>query len=130
MKRAQPSDLELQVLGVLWRRGPSTVREVLGVMPDGKKRAYTTILSVMQVMEKKGLVTHAARGRAHVYKPAAGQRQVLGPLLKGFVANVFGGSTVAAVQQFLDQGNVSDEELDEIRRLLDEHSGQDGKGGT
>ena len=130
MRRAQPSDLELQVLGVLWRRGPSTVREVLGEMPDGKKRAYTTILSVMQVMEKKGLVAHTARGRAHVYKPAAGQRQVLGPLLKGFVANVFGGSTVAAVQQFLDQGNVSDEELEEIRRLLDEHGGQDGKGGT
>ena len=51
----RPSDLELQVLAVLWRRGPSTAREVMEALPDGKHRAYTTVLSVMQVMEKKEL---------------------------------------------------------------------------
>ncbi len=54
MKNREPSRLEMQVLSVLWQRGASSVREVLAVMPDGKARAYTTILSVMQVMEKKG----------------------------------------------------------------------------
>ena len=127
MKPAQPSDLELQALGVLWQRGPSTVREVLEAMPDRKKRAYTTILSVMQVMERKGLVAHASRGRTHVYKAKVTKRQVLPPMLKSFVANVFGGSTVAAVQQFLQQTDVSDEELDEIRRLLDQYGEQDEK---
>jgi predicted transcriptional regulator len=127
MTPAQPSDLELQVLGVLWRRGPSTVREVLEAMPDGKERAYTTVLSVMQVMEKKELVGHTARGRTHVYRPKVGKAEVFRPLLKDFVANVFGGSTAAAVQQFLQQTDVSDEELDEIRRLLDRYDGRNEK---
>ena len=58
MKNAkhQPAEFELQVLGVLWEHGPSTVREVLERLPDGKPRAYTSVLSVMQVMQKKGLL--------------------------------------------------------------------------
>ena len=55
MKTSKPSDLEMQILSVLWDRGASTAREVLKAMPDGKQRAYTSILSVMQVMEKKAL---------------------------------------------------------------------------
>ena len=58
----------MQVLSVLWGRGASTVREVMEAMPDGKARAYTTILSVLQVMEKKGLLSHVAEGNAHVYQ--------------------------------------------------------------
>jgi BlaI family penicillinase repressor len=128
MRRGKPSDLELQVLGVLWENGPSTVREVLGAMPDGKSRAYTTVLSVMQVMEKKGLLSHDARGRAHVYRPTVGKHQVLKPLLQKLVANVFGGSTTAAVQQLLQGADVSDEELSEIRELLDSHGQPAGPG--
>ena len=56
MKITKPSDLELQILSFLWEKGPSTAREVLEAIPDGKKRAYTSILSVMQVMEKKGFL--------------------------------------------------------------------------
>jgi predicted transcriptional regulator len=54
-EKYQPAEFELQVLGVLWEHGPSTVREVLERLPDGKPRAYTSVLSVMQVMQKKGL---------------------------------------------------------------------------
>ena len=81
MKRARPSDLELQVLSVLWEIGPATVRQLRRAMPDGKKRAYTTVLSVLQVMEKKRLVTHDRQGMTHVYRPTVRRRQVLGPLL-------------------------------------------------
>ncbi|MCA9092782.1 MAG: BlaI/MecI/CopY family transcriptional regulator, partial [Planctomycetaceae bacterium] len=52
----KPSDLELQILHVLWQAGPSTVRDVLEKLPDQKKRAYTSVLSVMQVMQKKGFL--------------------------------------------------------------------------
>ena len=68
-KRVKPTDVELQVLSVLWQRGPSTARQVLEAMPDGKARAYTTVLTVMQVMEK-GLLTHTREGMAQSYKPA------------------------------------------------------------
>ncbi len=118
---AKPSELELQVLAVLWERGPSTAREVLAAMPDGKERAYTTILTVMQVMEKKGLLSHTRQGIAHVYRPAVSRRQVLRPLLRGLVQRVFGGSPSAVVQHLLDETAVSPEELDRIRRLIEEH---------
>src|SRR5689334_54774 len=88
MRRARPSELELQVLAVLWDRGPSSVRAVLEAMPDGKERAYTTILSVMQMLEKKGLVGHTQQGQANVYRPLARRDQVLRPLMKDLLRNV------------------------------------------
>lgn len=116
-----PSDLELQILSVLWQRGPSTAREVLEELPDGKARAYTTVLSVMQVMQKKNLLdVGERRGLAHVYHPSVTRRQVLGPVLRGMIQKVFGGSPSAAVEQLLDAAAVNEDELAEIRRLVDE----------
>ena len=131
MPKPKPSDLELQVLSVLWDKGPSTVREVLFAMPDGKQRAYTTALSVMQVMEKKGLLTHDVKGRTHVYRPTVTRRQTLRPMLRGLVKNVFGGSTATAVQHLLRETDVSGRELAEIRRLLreQENAGRQAGGG-
>ncbi len=117
-----PSDLELQILATLWREGPSTVRQVIDALPDAKPRAYTSVLSVMQVMQKKGLLKLAAerQGLAHVYKPAVTRRQALGPVMRSMVRKVFAGSASAAVQQLLRDNRVSDEELAEIRQMLDE----------
>jgi len=118
MKRAKPSDLQLQVLSVLWRKGPATVRELLEAMPDGKKRAYTTLLSVLQVMEKKRLVTHVRRGQAHVYRAAVDREHVLRPMLRELTDNVFGGSPARALQFLLNDSDVDERELAEIRQLL------------
>jgi BlaI family penicillinase repressor len=120
MRRAKPSGLEMQVLSVLWERGPSTTREVLAAMPDGKKRAYTSILSVLQVMEKKGLLTHTNKGVAHVYQPAVNRRKVLQPFLRRVLTEVFGGRPAALMQALLDETAVSDADLAEMRRLLAE----------
>ncbi len=120
MGKAKPSDLEMQVLSVLWERGPSTAREVLETMPDGKKRAYTSILSVMQVMEKKGLLTHTNKGVAHVYRPTASRSNVLQPFLRRVLQEVFGGRPAALMQALLRETIVSDADLSEMRRLLAE----------
>lgn len=116
-----PSDLELQILAVLWERGPSTVRQVNEALPDDKQRAYTSVLSVMQVMQKKGLLKVAAerQGLANVYQPAVTRRKVLGPVMRGMVRKVFGGSASAAVQHLLNENKVSADELAEIRDMLD-----------
>ena len=121
-RKQQPSDLELQILGVLWDRGPSTVRQVLEGLPDGKKRAYTSVLSVMQVMEKKDLLKHelGREGLAHVFRPKVSRRQVLGPMLRGLVTKVFGGDPAAAVQQLLTENEVDRESLEQLRQFLDE----------
>ena len=81
-KRPRPSEMELQILAVLWEHGPSTVRAIRQLLPDGKNRAYTTVLTLVQIMEKKGLVGHTSQGQAHVYRPLVARRQsggVLGP---------------------------------------------------
>ena len=119
MKSVKPSDLEMQVLSLLWERGPSTAREVLEAMPDGKKRAYTSVLSVMQVMEKKGLLKHTNRGVAHVYSPAVNKKKILRPFVRKVVNEVFGGRPSAVMQALLAEGQVSEEELAEMRKLLE-----------
>ena len=113
-----PSDFELRILGVLWRRGASTARDVLESLSD-KERAYTSVLSVMQVMQKKGVLDVTdRRGRANVYAPTVSRRQVLGPVFRTLIQGVFGGSTSAAVEQLLGATAVDDAELDEIRKLI------------
>ena len=126
MKQPRPSDLELQVLAVLWERGPSSVRAVMEAMPDGKERAYTTVLSVMQVMEKKGLLGHTVQGQANIYHPLVKRQQVLRPLMKELLRNVFGGSPALALQSLLESGRVSDDELAEIRQVIQQASRRPG----
>ncbi len=125
-----PSEFELQILGVLWRDGPSTVRKILERLPDGKKRAYTSVLSVMQVMEKKGLLAReqSEGSLAHVYRAKVSQRKVMGPLLRGLVTKAFGGNSTAAVQQLLSETKVDANEIAQIREMLDElEKGKTGK---
>ena len=118
MAGARPSELELQVLSVLWERGPAPVRAVLEALPDGKDRAYTTVLSVMQVMEKKGLIGHTQQGQTHIYHPLVKQGQVLRPMMRDLVRNVFGGSPARALQALLDGTKLDADELGQIRQLI------------
>jgi BlaI family transcriptional regulator, penicillinase repressor len=120
-RNTPPSDFELQILGVLWEGGPATVRQVMERLADGKERACTSVLSVMQVMQKKGFLAAAKEtdGPAHVFTPLVAREKVAGPLLRGLVATVFGGATHAAVQQLLDEKQVSRDEIAKLRELLD-----------
>lgn len=118
MKTVKPSDLEMQILSVLWDRGASTAREMLEAMPDGKKRAYTSILSVMQVMEKKGLLKHRNRGVAHVYSPAVSKRKIIQAFMRKVLKEVFAGRPSAMMQALLTETAVSDRELAQIHKLL------------
>ncbi len=120
--KAQPSNLEMQVLSVLWAKGPLGARQVLEELPDKKERAYTTVLSVMQVMEKKGLLRHETEGNRHIYAPTVRKSEVLGTFLRGLVSNVFGGSAASAMQHLLQTTPVSEDEIQEMRDLLDAHS--------
>lgn len=116
-----PSNLEMQVLSLLWERGPCTVRQILEALPDGKARAYTTVLTVMQVMEKKGLLSHSSKGNTHVYAPKVSPKQTLGPLMRNLVRNLFGGSPAAAMQHLLSDNEVSREELSQLKDLIRQH---------
>jgi BlaI family penicillinase repressor len=126
-----PAEFEMQILTVLWDQGPATVRQVLERLDDGKERAYTSVLSVLQVMQKKLLVSAAKpqEGLAYVYSAKVTRDQVVGPMLRGFVDKVFGGSHRMAVQQLLNEGDIQADEIDELRKLLDdlESRGKNGE---
>src|SRR5678816_4596767 len=80
-KPAEPSDFELQILGVLWDRTEASARQVLESLPDNKPRAYTSVLSVMQVMEKKGFLTHRLEGKTNIYRAKVSQSRVMGGVM-------------------------------------------------
>jgi len=122
MKEAKPSELEMQVLAVLWEHGPSTARQVLDLLPDGKARAYTTVLSVMQIMEKKKLLTHKRQGNANLYKPRQKQEVILDPFMQRLTNHVFGGSKLRLVESLLGSGRVDAEELKQLQDLIDRHA--------
>ncbi len=118
MRVRQPSKLEMSMLSLLWERGGLTAREVLETLPDGKQRAYTSVLSILQAMERKKLVRHTTRGNTNVYHALVKQETTLGRALRDLVRDVFGGSPAAAVQHLLSESEVSEEELREVERLV------------
>lgn len=122
MKEAKPSELEMQVLAVLWEHGPCTARRVQDLLPDGKTRAYTTVLSVMQMMEKKKLLTHEREGNTNVYEPVQKQEAILDPFMRRLTNHVFGGSKVRLVQSLLGSGRTDPEELKLLQELIDRHA--------
>jgi predicted transcriptional regulator len=121
MKRRQPSKLELAILSLLWEREAMTAREVLEALPDGKARAYTSVLSVLQAMERKGFVGHESWGVANAYFAKARREETVGSVLRDMVRDMFGGSTAGAVQHLLSETEVSDEELRAMEKLVSEH---------
>ncbi len=115
----RPTDAELELLTVLWERGPSTVREVHEAVAKRKPSVYTTVLKLLQIMAEKGLVRRDERLRAHVYEAGRPrewtQRQLAGDLLQ----RAFGGSAKNLILGALSARKASPEELAEIRRLLE-----------
>src|SRR6187402_3329902 len=116
-----PSNLELQALSVLWHEGPSTVATVHETLPDRKDRAYTTVLSVMQSLERKSLVKRARVGRAHVYAAAYSQEVIVQRATHDFLTNAFGGRLGEALLAILSAGTLTPEEKTNIERELQRH---------
>ena len=117
----RPTDAELEILTVLWSRGPSTVRDVHEAITLRKPTQYTTVLKTMQIMVEKGSLLRDEDQRAHIYRPsrpqAWTQRQLAGDLLQ----RAFNGSAKNLVLGALSARKVSREELAELRAFLDEY---------
>ncbi|MEP6783550.1 MAG: BlaI/MecI/CopY family transcriptional regulator [Acidobacteriota bacterium] len=116
----RPTDAELAILRVLWERGPSTVRQVYEALAT-RETGYTTTLKLMQIMADKGLVTRNETARTHVYAAKAGQAQTQQQLVKDLVDRAFGGSAAALVLRALSTDDATDDELKEIRKLIDDY---------
>jgi len=117
-KTKRPTDAELGILVVLWKRGPSTVREVQEQLNRARRTGYTTVLKFLQIMTEKGLVRRDESNRTHVYEAAVSEARTQGQLVSEILNKAFGGSAARLVAQALTTGKPSDEELREIRELL------------
>ncbi|HEY8750343.1 MAG TPA: BlaI/MecI/CopY family transcriptional regulator [Tepidisphaeraceae bacterium] len=115
---AQPTDVELAILRVLWERGPSTVREVHLALSDIRDTGYSTTLKMMQVMFEKGVLTRDEACRPQLYSPAIPQEQTQANMVDDLVQKVFGGSARKLVLRAVQSERVTAEELSEIRKLL------------
>ena len=121
-KHETPTAGELEVLKILWKQGPSTVRDVMNVLNRRRERAYTSVMSLLNVMTEKGLVTREPQGRAFVYQPRGHRENTLGQIVKDVLGRAFENSPSALVAHLLDQSEPSPEELDEIRRTIEAYA--------
>jgi BlaI family penicillinase repressor len=128
MTDATPTDRELEALKVLWDRGEATVRDIAAAMNAGQEDlAYTTVLSLLQVMEQKGLVTHRRDGKAYVYLPRVERQSTFRQLASGFLDKVFDGAVDEYLVHALDAKRVSDKELDQLEAMLAEARAKSAK---
>jgi len=122
-KAVRPTSAELEILNVIWRHGPSTVRFVNDQLNLDKDVGYTTTLKIMQLMAEKGLLTRDERQRSHLYGAVAPQNQVQKLLLDRLLDQAFGGSALKLVMQALGGHKATPEEISRIRELLDKMEG-------
>jgi predicted transcriptional regulator len=113
-----PTDAELQILQVLWKRAPLTVREVHEALQTSS--GYTTVLKTMQIMADKGLVTRDESNRSHLYRPAVQAVPTERKLVSELMEKAFDGSAVRLAMRALSTGRASKEELAEVRALLEQ----------
>jgi len=114
----QPTDAELEILCVLWTRGPSTVRGVFDAISMNKKTGYTTVLKFMQIMAGKGLVKRDERNRTHIYRASLAEEQTHRGLLHDLLNRAFGGSREKLLLSALDATKTTPAELDAVRKML------------
>ena len=117
----KPTAAELQILQVLWERGPSTVREVQEALQAEKALGYTTVLKLMQIMTVKGLVRRNEDQRAHVYEAQQPAEKTKRQLAADMLERVFDGSARELLLHALAAQRSSRQEIEELRSLLDEH---------
>ena len=115
----QPTQAELQILQVLWRKGSTTVREVHNELSSTHTTGYTTVLKIMQIMFEKGLLERDDTNRAHIYSAAVDQNETQGQMVRELVSKVFQGSTSKLVVSAL-HGRSSKKDIAEIRKILNE----------
>ena len=126
-KKPEPTRSELEILQVLWKQGPSTVRSVNDQLNEQKRAVqYTSTLKLMQIMVEKGILERDESAMKHVYRAVVEEKAFKGFLLERFVDNLYEGSATSLMMQLLGNKKTSKEELDQIRDLLDklEKSGE------
>lgn len=119
-----PTDLELEILKVLWREGASPVRDVRDALAGFRDLAYTSVMTIMNIMTKKGYLKRRKQGGKYVYSPKVAERSVSRRMLRDLVNRVFDGSAAAAMLNLLETADVDEGELRQLREMIKRKIGE------
>jgi BlaI family transcriptional regulator, penicillinase repressor len=108
---------ELEIMKVVWERESVTVRDVYEALLERRKVAYTTVMTMMKILEQKKYLKKSQAERAYVYRPAQPKRQVIGAMVREFVNRVFNGSAEPLLVHLVEEHKLSQEDLAEIAEL-------------
>jgi len=114
----KPTEVELELLRVLWDMGAASVRDLHEVVNRQRPLGYTSVLKTLQIMTEKGLVTRTESGKAHIYHAAASQEETQNQLLRDLSERLFSGSAAQLAMHALAMQPASEEELEEIRKII------------
>ena len=109
---------ELQIMKIIWDKKSTTVRDVYEELLKHRKIAYTTVMTVMGVLEQKGHLKKTAKGRAYVYRPAHSQNEVVRTMVRDFVQRLFNGMSKPLLVHMIEDGKLTEAELDEVKKEL------------
>ena len=113
-----PTELELEILKVLWRIEPANVRQVRDALAEVRDLAYTSVMTTMSIMADKGYLKRKKDGRSYVYQAVYRETKTSSNMLQDVIDRVFGGSTKAVMQHLLESSEIDDEELNQIRLMI------------
>ena len=113
-----PTKLELEILKVIWRTGPATVRQVREELAGQRNLAHTTVMTMMTIMTDKGFLKRKKQGIGYIYTPVAKEDETTGGMLGDIVERAFHGSTMAAMVHLLESGDIDDKELAKLRKII------------
>lgn len=112
------TEQELEIMKIVWQRQQATVRDVYETLREHRKVAYTTVMTMMKILEQKGHLRKRAEEKAHVYTPTKPKAQVIRNMVRDFVERVFNGSAEPLVMHLVEEKHLSDEEITDIERML------------
>ena len=120
-KTSHPTPAELEVLKMLWEKGPLTVREVMEAMNSNRPRGYTSVMSLLNVMYDKKLLQRKPHGRAFIYSARVDETKTLKKMVGDILSRAFDGSSCLLISHLLEQASPSDDELKAIRSAISEY---------
>ncbi len=118
------TDVELELMSILWKLEEGSVAEVIEHLPKDRELAYTSVSTILRILEQKHVLKTRKEGRGHIYIPLLQKSDYEAKSVKHMVDKVFDGAPIALVKQLLDTSSISDKDLQELKKLLSQHGGK------
>lgn len=115
------TDVELELMTILWRLGEGSVTSVMAELPEGRDLAYTSVSTILRILEQKQILKTRKEGRGHIYIPLLSKKDYEAKTVRHVVDNVFEGAPITLIRTLLDTVNLDDEELEDIKKIIEKN---------